>query len=471
MQPYCSKSATRCVIDWGFEMTEHPLPSGDGPYADHPVLAPLSRAVRQSIADQIAHNRNIGAIKTLRDALGGSNIGLKEAKDVIDGLVELGDPTRPGSSSAPVKVVSGKIDKVGTTLTLYRDGTFTTTGMMFTSNPDRLVGFSADTDSMRRKSVTGRGAAFIATGGLSVLASNNRGVLYVTVTGELSGSKTYTSKNPENKLLSSVRSLQATADQLLASPHPPTIQVLERMFSLLDMLASQTEPATLKSISQATGLHPSTAHRILNDLAVGRFVDRPQAGSYRLGMRLLELGNLVKARLDVREAALGPMRELHKLTHQTVNLSVRQGDEIVYIERTYSERSGMQVVRAIGGRAPLHLTSVGKLFLAAEDPQRVRAYATRTGLTGHTRNSITDAPRLERELSTVRALGTARDDEELELGVRCMAAGIHDDQGKLVAGLSVSAPADRLEEGWLERVRATAAEISAALGYRPGSTR
>lgn len=106
MQPYCSKSATRCVIDWGFEMTEHPLPSGDGPYADHPVLAPLSRVVRQSIADQIAHNRNIGAIKTLRDALGGSNIGLKEAKDVIDGLVELGDPTRPGSSSAPVKVVS-----------------------------------------------------------------------------------------------------------------------------------------------------------------------------------------------------------------------------------------------------------------------------------------------------------------------------------------------------------------------------
>jgi DNA-binding IclR family transcriptional regulator len=74
-------------------------------------------------------------------------------------------------------------------------------------------------------------------------------------------------------------------------------------------------------------------------------------------MRLLELGNLVKARLDVRDAALGPMRELHKLTHQPVNLSMRQGDEIVYIERTYSERSGMQVVRAIGGRAPLHLTS------------------------------------------------------------------------------------------------------------------
>ncbi len=246
----------------------------------------------------------------------------------------------------------------------------------------------------------------------------------------------------------------------------PTIQVLERSFALLETLASQPDPVSLKEISERTGLHPSTAHRILNDLAIGRFVDRPQAGSYRLGMRLLELGNLVKARLDVRDAALAPMRELHKVTHQPVNLSMRQGDEIVYIERTYSERSGMQVVRAVGGRAPLHLTSVGKLFLAHDDPARVRAYATRTGLTGHTRNSITDVARLERELAGVRGSGCARDDEELELGVRCMAAGIFDDQGKLVAGLSVSAPADRLEESWLERVKSTAAQISTALGYR-----
>jgi DNA-binding IclR family transcriptional regulator len=246
----------------------------------------------------------------------------------------------------------------------------------------------------------------------------------------------------------------------------PTIQVLERCFALLDVLASHQDPVPLKQISIQTGLHPSTAHRILNDLVCGRFVDRPEAGSYRLGMRLLELGNLVKARLDVRDAALGPMRELHKLTHQPVNLSMRQGDEIVYIERTYSERSGMQVVRAIGGRAPLHLTSVGKLFLAHDDPQRVRAYATRTGLAGHTRNSITELAALERELAGVRATSLARDNEELELGVRCMAAGIFDDQDKLIAGLSISAPADRIEEGGLARVKDTAALISSALGHR-----
>ncbi len=245
----------------------------------------------------------------------------------------------------------------------------------------------------------------------------------------------------------------------------PAIQVLERMFSLLDALATHQDPVSLKELSARTGLHPSTAHRILNDLAIGRLVDRPEAGSYRLGMRLLELGNLVKARLDVRDSALLPMRELHKLTHQAVNLSVRQGDEIVYIERSYSERSGMQVVRAVGGRAPLHLTSVGKLFLAHDDPARVRAYAARTGLSGHTRNSLTDLAALERELAQVRQQALARDNEELELGVRCMAAGIFDDQSRLVAGLSISAPADRLEESWADRVRATAGQISASLGY------
>lgn len=250
-------------------------------------------------------------------------------------------------------------------------------------------------------------------------------------------------------------------------PAQPSVQVIERMFQLLEVLASREEALSLKEISERTGLHPSTAHRILNDLAIGRFVERPEPGTYRLGLRLLELGNLVKARLSVRDTALGPMRELHKQIQQPVNLSVRQGDEIVYVERAYSERSGMQVVRAIGGRAPLHLTSVGKLFLADDEPQRVRAYAARTGLMGNTRNSITQLPILERELAQCRRLGVARDNEELEMGVRCMAAGIYDDQGKLIAGLSISAPADRIDENWLPKLQATAAQISAALGYRP----
>jgi len=258
--------------------------------------------------------------------------------------------------------------------------------------------------------------------------------------------------------------------QTATAPRERTsIQVIDRMMKLLDALAERAGAVSLKELSLATSLHPSTAHRILNDMVVGRFVDRgEQPGSYRLGMRLLELGNLVKARLSVREVALEPMRELHRKTGQTVNLSVRQGDEIVYIERAYSERSGMQVVRAIGARAPLHLTSSGKLFLAFDDARLVRAYATRTGLAGHTRNSISDLPRLERELSMVRARGFARDNEELELGVRCIAASIRDDSGHVIAGLSVSAPAERMQDAWLEDLMQTTGRISTGLGHGAG---
>jgi DNA-binding IclR family transcriptional regulator len=243
------------------------------------------------------------------------------------------------------------------------------------------------------------------------------------------------------------------------------VQVLERMVALLDGLAQQPDPVSLKELSRSTGLHPSTAHRILNDLVWARFVDRVEPGTYQLGMRLLELGNLVKARLNVRDAAMGPMRELHRITAQPVNLSIRQADEIVYIERAVSERSGMQVVRAVGGRAPLHLTSVGKLFLAADTSRAIQGYVSRTGLAGHTRNSITEPALLERELALVRARGYARDNEELELGVRCIAAGIRDDSGQLVAGLSISAPADFVQDGWIELLCRTASQISSALGF------
>ena len=245
------------------------------------------------------------------------------------------------------------------------------------------------------------------------------------------------------------------------------IQVLDRMMSLLDALADSDEAQSLKRLSELTDLHPSTAHRILNDMVACRLVERADSGTYRLGLKLLELGNLVKARLSVRDAAQLPMRALHKLTGQTVNLSVRQGDEIVYIDRAYSERSGMQVVRAIGGRAPLHLTSVGKLFLADDDTVKLKSYVSKTGLNGHTQNSISDLTQLEKELDLVKSLGHARDDEELELGVSCMAAAILDDTGKLVAGLSLSAPTERMQDEWLKSLKDTAMQISKSLGYKP----
>lgn len=249
-------------------------------------------------------------------------------------------------------------------------------------------------------------------------------------------------------------------------PAKPTIQVFERMFLLVDILAKRSQSLNLKELSELAGLHPSTTHRILSDLVLGRYVERPQAGVYRLGLRFLELGNLVKSRLDVREAALIPMRTLHDKLGQPVSLSVRQGDSIVYIDRAYSERSGMQVVRAIGGRAPLHLTSVGKLFLSHDTDDQLKSYAERTGLKGQTSNSITSLEALKKELKAVIKVQAAYDKEELELGVRCIASSIHNDRGELIAGLSISAPTERLRSEWMGPLQDTTATISAALGYQ-----
>src|SRR3954464_2123335 len=98
------------------------------------------------------------------------------------------------------------------------------------------------------------------------------------------------------------------------------IQVIERMMKLLDVLAEHPEPLGLKQIAQITKLHPSTAHRILAAMSADRMVDRIEPSSYRLGMRLLELGTLVRSRISVREIALPVMRELHAQTGETVNL-------------------------------------------------------------------------------------------------------------------------------------------------------
>lgn len=244
-----------------------------------------------------------------------------------------------------------------------------------------------------------------------------------------------------------------------------SIQVIERMMSLLDALAASPEPVSLKVLAQETELHPSTAHRILSAMTTARFVERHEAGSYGLGIRLLELGNLVKSRINLREVALPFMQQLHEQVGEAVNLGIRHEDEIVYLERTSSGRSLVRVVYLVGGRAPLHLTSVGKLFLAADSAADTKAYARRTGLPGKTPHSLDTLPALEKELEKIRRHDLAYDNEEAEIGLRCIAAPIRDDEGKVVAGLSISAPTDRHQEAWVDAVKSTVDAISHALGY------
>lgn len=259
------------------------------------------------------------------------------------------------------------------------------------------------------------------------------------------------------------------ADDL--SPHESAdvkggIQVIDRMMTLLGTLSYHHDPVSLKQLAQETGLHPSTAHRILAAMTAAGFVERPESGTYRLGIRLLELGNVVKSRISIREAAMPPMQQLHLQLGESVNLGVRQGDDIVYVERTSSGRSSIRVVHLVGARAPLHVTAVGKLYLAHESPQNLRAYAARTGLPGFTPTSLTTLAALEKELESVRRQGIALDNEEIEQGLRCIAAPIRDDDGELVAGISVSAPSERHNPDWAPTIKAAADAISSAIGYR-----
>jgi DNA-binding IclR family transcriptional regulator len=257
--------------------------------------------------------------------------------------------------------------------------------------------------------------------------------------------------------------MKAVAEQ---SAEKGSIQVIERMMLLLDVLADTPEPASLKTLAQATGLHPSTAHRILAAMTSVSLVERQDTSTYALGIRLLELGNLVKARINIREIALPFMQRLHESIGEAINLGIRHDDEIIYAERTSSGRSLVRVVYLVGGRAPLHLTSVGKLFLAADSIAEVRAYAKRTDLPGKTTHSLTSLSALEKELDKVRRHDLAFDNEEAEIGLRCIAAPIRNDEGVIVAGLSVSAPTDRHNPDWIAQIKTTSEEISHALGYR-----
>lgn len=245
-----------------------------------------------------------------------------------------------------------------------------------------------------------------------------------------------------------------------------SIQVIERMMGLLAALARHAAPVNLKQLSGETKLHPSTAHRILSVMVDNRLVDRIEPGTYRLGIRLLELGSLVKSRISVRQEALPHMQALHQALGETVNLSVRHDDEVVYIERTAGSSSMMRVVQIIGTRAPLHITAVGKIFLAEDGADRCLEYARRTGLPRFTENTLTDSEQLVREIDRIRRQGYSFDNEEAEKGVSCIGAGIYNDENRLVAGLSVSAPSDRLDRAWAAQVQRTAQNISRAIGHQ-----
>ncbi len=244
-----------------------------------------------------------------------------------------------------------------------------------------------------------------------------------------------------------------------------SIQVLDRAMALVNLLARAPGPAALSRLAADADLHTASAHRILGALIAHGLVEKTGAGEYDLGVRWLEVGNRLRARLNIRQVAMPHMQKLAQATGETVNLIVRRGDEAVYVERVSGGQTMIQVVQVVGAHAPLHVTAVGKIFLAEDSASGVLGYAQRTQLPAYTPNTLTTPEALAAELEAIRREGLAHDREEAELGVACIGAPIRDADGKLVAGLSISAPADRHKPGWSGLLKETAGRIGAALGY------
>ena len=245
-----------------------------------------------------------------------------------------------------------------------------------------------------------------------------------------------------------------------------SIQVIDRMSALLDAVARYPEPVSLKVLAAETGLHSSTAFRILDSMLGNGFVERDASGRYQLGRKLLSLGSRVRAQSDVRQIALPVMERLRDKLGESVNLTIREGDEVVYIEKATPNRM-MHVQQLVGSRAPLHVTAVGKLMLAIAGDDECRGYAMRTNLPAYTRNTINNLPRLLQEAQRLRTQGYAFDDEEAEIGVGCIGTLIYDAGGSIIAGLSISAPIDRRRSEWVDDLLQAALEISGEFGYRP----
>jgi DNA-binding IclR family transcriptional regulator len=241
-----------------------------------------------------------------------------------------------------------------------------------------------------------------------------------------------------------------------------SIQVIDRLTGLLEAIARHRDPVSLKVLAADTELHPSTAFRILAAAIENGLVAR-EGSNYRLGIRLLQWGSRVASHQDLRREARPLMEALRDRIGETVNLTVRQGDEVVYLDRALPERM-MRVEQRIGSRAPLHVTAVGKLMLGEGSEADCRDYAQRTGLPGYTRYSLTDEEQLVQHVSGCVRAGFAYDDEEAETGVGCIGVLVHDNAGQIVAGLSISAPIERRRDDWIELLKDAARELSARLG-------
>ncbi|MEU0485353.1 IclR family transcriptional regulator [Streptosporangium sp. NPDC006013] len=215
----------------------------------------------------------------------------------------------------------------------------------------------------------------------------------------------------------------------------PGRTVSSRVFALLNAFSPERPALRLVELTAATGLPVSTVHRIAAELVELGALKKGRDGTYRIGLRMWELGSLCPQPRTLRDVSLPFIHDLYEATAENVHLAVLDGDEVLYVERVWGPRS-VGVASRVGGRQPLHVTGVGKVLLAYA-PHELRQAVLAAGLKRYTPHTIVMPGLLMRALQEIRETGIARCAEELALGTASVAAPIHGPDGRVVAALSV----------------------------------
>jgi len=238
-----------------------------------------------------------------------------------------------------------------------------------------------------------------------------------------------------------------------------------RAFAVLEAFTPERPSLALSEVARRAALPLTTTHRLLAELCAAGALERDGDGTYRIGLRLWEIASLAPRGVPLREAALPFLEDLYEVTHENAQLGVREGHDVVYIERIAGRRA-VGVLTRVGGRFPLHASGIG-LVLLAHAPESVQRGVLEGPLRRFTDHTITDPARLRRVLAEVRRDGVAVSDRQVTDDALSVAAPITDARGEVIAALSVVAAASgAVAERLAPAVRAAALGTSRALSAR-----
>jgi DNA-binding IclR family transcriptional regulator len=246
---------------------------------------------------------------------------------------------------------------------------------------------------------------------------------------------------------------------------------LAKAIDILSYIYSENQAFSAQEISCQLSIPLSTTYKYLDVLLKKGFLSKdPETKKFFLGLTIFKMGNLVAAKIKPVEVARRHMNDLANISVETVTLTTMHGWESLCVEKIESPRR-IKLSVAMGDTLPLHAGGSSKILLAYQDDAFVDAMIKSVGLVALTENTITDPVRLKNELKLIRNRGFAYSDSEVDYGARAAAAPVFDSTGRIVAGITVAGPRDRINDNkvkqLIEMVTECSVKISCDLGYRP----